>query len=183
DHERHEVPKHVVERPARHRDHAPAHGLAHERGQVLAVRLLRLAVPDELHADHRAEAADLPDLLDLIREVVPPRADRLAHDLRTLHEALLLDHLQDGVGRRAGHRVADVRAADRGGPGRVHDVAPADHGRQRIPGAGTTKPPSPWIGSTMAAATVPGSTTVVKPRSRASSARRPASSPSGLRYG
>ncbi len=44
-------------------------------------------------------------------------------------------------------------------------------------------PPSPWIGSTMAAATLDGSTVVAKARSMASSAARPALSGSALRYG
>src|SRR5437660_1567211 len=39
DHERHEVPQDVVERAAGDRDHSSAHGLAHERRQILAVRL------------------------------------------------------------------------------------------------------------------------------------------------
>ena len=49
-------------------------------------------------------------------------------------EPLLLDDVEDGVGRGDGDRVADVRAADGAVAGRVHDRGAADDARERKAG-------------------------------------------------
>ena len=86
---------------------------------------------DELDREHRAEPADVADLVEALLPGEHPRPDRLADRGRALDQALLVDHVEDGERRRLRDRVADVRAADRVRAGRVHDLGPAEHARER----------------------------------------------------
>ena len=94
-------------------------------------RLLRGRVGDELDREHRAEAAYLADLGPALLPGEHPRADRLADRGRALEQPLVLDHVEHRQRGREGDRVADVGAADAADDGRVHDLGPAEHARER----------------------------------------------------
>ena len=113
-------------------DHPSLHRPANDVPQVVGVWLLRLPAGHHLDPDHRAQATDVADLRHVLGNLFPSRPDRLADLLGPLDQALLLDHLQDGVRRRARHRVTDVRAPDGRRSRRVHHVGPPHHRRERI---------------------------------------------------
>ncbi len=95
---------------------------------------LRVAVLDQLDREHGAEPADVADAVEALAPRLHPLPDRLADPVRPLDEMLLVDHVEHCVRGCDRDRVADVRAADRAVAGRVHDLGPADHARERVAG-------------------------------------------------
>ena len=93
-----------------------------------------LAVLDELDREHRAEPAHVADRGEALLPREHARAHRLADLRRALDDVLLLDHVEHRERRGLRDGIADVRAADRGVAGRVHDLGGADHARERQPG-------------------------------------------------
>src|SRR5581483_4287304 len=96
--------------------------LDHVRGDLAAV---------ELHREHRAEPADVADARPALLPGEHPRADRIADHGRTLDEALLLDHVEDGERRRLRDGVPDVGAAHAARLRGIDELRLAEHAGER----------------------------------------------------
>ena len=92
-----------------------------------------VAVLDELDRQHPAEAANVADLGPAALPGLEAGPHRLADRGRPLDQAFVLDHVEHGERGRDRNRVADERAADTAGGGRVHDLRPAEHAGEREP--------------------------------------------------
>ena len=95
---------------------------------------LRVSVEDELERDHRAEAAHVADGREALLPGAHATAHRFAYRLRTLAEALVVDHVEDGERGRLGDRIADERPADGALVRGVEDLRLAEHRREWQPG-------------------------------------------------
>ena len=79
------------------------------RDAVGRVGLARLAVRDEVDAEHEADAADVADRLVAALELLEPRAQARAHGDRASAQVLGQHRPHDGAPDGGGERVRDVR--------------------------------------------------------------------------
>jgi len=85
---------------------------------------------DELDADHRAHAAHVADLREVVLQAAQHAAQPLPDRGRPLEQAVLLDHVERRQRGGDRHRIAAERRAQHARPHPVHDLGLADHGRQ-----------------------------------------------------
>src|SRR2546428_13411438 len=91
DHEWKEMAEHVVVDAAGNRYDAVLHGAIDERAEDILIRLLGVAILDELDADHRPDPANVSDLGDVLGHLLPSRPEGLSDLLCPFDEPLLFD--------------------------------------------------------------------------------------------
>ncbi len=102
---------------------------AHLVGEFGA-RLLRGDVV-ELDGVHEARTADVDDLRNLVLQRSQALLEAGAEVFRAVAEVFILDHVENGMGRRNADRAAGIRAAQAAGAGGVHDFGAAGDGCNR----------------------------------------------------
>src|SRR6476469_10553046 len=98
DRQRHEDPDDVRVRAGAEQQQAVAEGLLADGRDQLRRRILRLAVVDELDREHRAEPADIADLLVALLPAEHARPDRLPDRCAAREHALVVEDVEHGEG-------------------------------------------------------------------------------------
>ena len=133
--QRRQQPNHVLARARLEQQQAARARQVHDLLRALGIGR-RVVGPHDLDRHHRAKAAHVADLR-VRRRHARCRASAVcaAWRVRLVEHLLVVEHVEHGERRRAGHGIAGVGAAQAAGRRRVHDGGLADHGRERQPAA------------------------------------------------